>query len=105
MKTTRIVFAAVLSLLVLGGTWIVRAQDKDSFILHPVKFDGLGAQGTPQIPTGWKLVSAGSGRAPNETNLWFQDAAGSVYMVQGFKDPNSREFLVYHYVNQIEGEK
>lgn len=97
----KVALACFLSLTVLGLSW---AEGDDAFLLHPVKFDG-DRSGTPQIPTGWKLVSAEQGRASNETNLWFQDAAGSVYMVQGFKDPNSREFLVYHYVNQIGGKK
>lgn len=99
----RVILAVALSLAVLGVAW--GQSVGDLFLLHPVKFDGLGSQTTPLIPTGWRLITAAQGRAPNETNLWFQDAAGSVYMVQGFKDPNSREFLVYHYVNQIESEK
>jgi len=108
----RVWLAAGLSLAVLGVAWaqdlpivqrgVTVQESADQLLLHPVKFDGSGE---PRIPKGWKLVSTSQGRAPNETNLWFQDASGSVFMVQGFKDPNSREFLVYHYVNEIEAEK
>jgi len=108
MKITRFIIACILSVAVLGGTWLARAQEVgDAFLLYPVKFDGSPGKGqpTPRVPSGWRLVSTSGGRAPNETNLWFQDASGSVFMVQGFKDPNSREFLVYHYVNEIEAEK
>jgi hypothetical protein len=44
--------------------------------------DAQGPANFSSIPKTWKLISVSTGEK-NSNNLWFQDADGSVYLVQG----------------------
>lgn len=36
------------------------------------------------IPKKWKLVNVSAGEGANESNLWFQDTDGTVYLLHGY---------------------
>ena len=50
--------------------------------------DARGASTPPSIPKSWKLIAVSSGDKSNSSNLWFQDADGSVYLLQGLISQN-----------------
>ena len=58
-----------------------------------------GTVNPPSIPKSWKLVSVSSGEKSNSNNLWFQDADGSVYLLQGFTSQN--KFFIHEHVYKI----
>ncbi|MGZ3499660.1 MAG: hypothetical protein ACXVAK_19225, partial [Vulcanimicrobiaceae bacterium] len=39
---------------------------------------------TPVIPKSWRFVGVSNGERANSNNLWFQDAQGRIYLIQGF---------------------
>jgi hypothetical protein len=61
--------------------------------------DAHGTSTPPSIPKSWKLISVSNGEKPNATNLWFQDADSSVYLIQGFMSPNG--FNIHELVYKI----
>jgi hypothetical protein len=61
--------------------------------------DAQGTGNLPSIPKSWKLISVSSGEKPNSNNLWFQDAEGSVYLLQGFTSQN--RFIIQEHVYKI----
>jgi len=65
-----------------------------------IKFkDASGTSNPPSIPKSWKLISVSSGEKSNSNNLWFQDADGSVYLLQGFTSQN--KFIIHEHVYKI----
>jgi hypothetical protein len=50
--------------------------------------DAKGTSTTLPIPKSWKLISVSAGEKSNSSNLWFQDADGSIYLLQGFMSQN-----------------
>jgi len=68
--------------------------------IEGIKFkDAQGAGNPPSIPKSWKLISVSSGEKSNSNNLWFQDADGSVYLLQGFTSQN--RFIIHEHVYKI----
>jgi hypothetical protein len=61
--------------------------------------DAKGITNPPSIPKSWKLISVSSGEKSNSNNLWFQDADGSVYLLQGFTSGN--KFFIHENVYKI----
>jgi hypothetical protein len=61
--------------------------------------DAHGTSTSTSIPKSWKLISVSNGEKPNSTNLWFQDADGSVYLLQGYTSQNS--FIIHEHVYKI----
>jgi len=61
--------------------------------------DAHGTNNPPSIPKSWKLISVSSGEKSNANNLWFQDADGSVYLIQGFTSQN--RFVIHEHVYKI----
>ena len=55
--------------------------------------ESLGVVISPPIAKSWRLVSVTNGAEPNSHNLWFQDADGSVYLMQGVMSQNKLTFL------------
>lgn len=55
--------------------------------IEDIRFDeSMGTKKpTPRIPKSWKFVSATKGFKENSNNLYFQDAAGNVYLVVVFE--------------------
>lgn len=53
----------------------------------------------PSIPKSWKLISVSNGEKSNSNNLWFQDAEGSVYLLQGHA--SGSKFFVHDVVYKI----
>src|SRR5690348_1585982 len=89
MKFTRIVCAFALSLAVLGLAW---AQAPKFQVTRNVTFDKDGGGAGDKevvIPKDWKLVSAQQGSQPHDTNLFFQDAEGSVFLLSCYTDGNA----------------
>jgi hypothetical protein len=68
--------------------------------IEGIKFkDAQGAVNPPSIPKSWKLISVSTGEKANSNNLWFQDADGSVYLIQGFTSQN--RFIIHEHVYKI----
>ena len=68
--------------------------------IEGIKFqDAHGTNNPPSIPKSWKLISVSSGEKSNSNNLWFQDADGSVYLLQGFTSQN--KFFIHEHVYKI----
>jgi hypothetical protein len=68
--------------------------------IDAIKFqDAHGTSNPPSIPKSWKLISVSSGEKSNSNNLWFQDADGSVYLLQGFTAQN--KFFIHEHVYKI----
>jgi hypothetical protein len=68
--------------------------------IEGIKFhDAHGTSNPPSIPKSWKLISVSSGEKSNSNNLWFQDADGSVYLLQGFTSQN--KFFIHEHVYKI----
>ena len=68
--------------------------------IEGIKFkDASGTNNPPSIPKSWKLISVSSGEKSNSNNLWFQDADGSVYLLQGFTSQN--KFIIHEHVYKI----
>jgi len=61
--------------------------------------DAHGTSNPPSIPKSWKLISVSNGEKSNSNNLWFQDADGSVYLLQGFTLQN--KFIIHEQVYKI----
>jgi hypothetical protein len=61
--------------------------------------DAHGTVNPPSIPKTWKLISVSNGEKANSNNLWFQDADGSVYLLQGFTSQN--KFFIHEHVYKI----
>ena len=68
--------------------------------IEGIKFqDAHGTSNPPSIPKTWKLISVSSGEKSNSNNLWFQDADGSVYLLQGFTSQD--KFFIHEHVYKI----
>lgn len=68
--------------------------------IEGIKFqDAHGTVNPPSIPKSWKLISVSGGEKSNANNLWFQDADGSVYLLQGFTSRN--KFFIHEHVYKI----
>jgi hypothetical protein len=68
--------------------------------IEGIKFqDAHGTINPPSIPKSWKLISVSNGEKSNSNNLWFQDADGSVYLLQGFASQN--KFIIHEHVYKI----
>jgi hypothetical protein len=68
--------------------------------IEGIKFkDAHGTVNPPSIPKSWKLISVSSGEKSNSSNLWFQDADGSVYLLQVFTVQN--KFVIHDLVYKI----
>ena len=68
--------------------------------IEPIKFqEAHGTINPPSIPKSWKLIGVSSGEKSNSNNLWFQDADGSVYLVQGSVLQN--RFIIHEQVYKI----
>ena len=68
--------------------------------IQGIKFqDAHGTNNPPSIPKTWKLISVSTGEKSNSNNLWFQDADGSVYLLQGFTSVN--KFIIHEHVYKI----
>jgi hypothetical protein len=61
--------------------------------------DAQGANNSPSIPKSWKLISVSGGEKSNSSNLWFQDADGSVYLLKGFTSQN--KFFIHENAYKI----
>jgi hypothetical protein len=61
--------------------------------------DAHGTSNPPSILKSWKLISVSNGEKSNSSNLWFQDADGSVYLLQGYTSQNS--FIIHEHVYKI----
>lgn len=61
--------------------------------------DIIGAEALPSIPRTWKLISVSPGEMSNSSNLWFQDADGAIYMLQGFTSQN--KFVIHERIYKI----
>src|SRR5208337_3220349 len=64
----------------------------NGFVISDINADNSAVRpGSPQrpavtIPKDWKLISVSNGGKPNCNTLWFQDAKGDVYMINGFTE-------------------
>ena len=68
--------------------------------IEGIKFQAAhGTSNPPSIPKTWKLISVSNGEKSNSNNLWFQDADGSVYLLQGFTSEN--KFFIHEHVYKI----
>jgi len=67
--------------------------------IEGIKFQDAGTSNPPSIPKSWKLISVSSGEKSNSNNLWFQDADGSVYLIQGFTSQN--KFIIHEHIYKI----
>jgi hypothetical protein len=68
--------------------------------VEAMKFrDAQGTSTPPSIPKSWKLISVSNGEKSNSNNLWFQDADGSVYLLQGFTTKN--KYFIHENVYKI----
>ena len=47
---------------------------------------------TPAVPKAWRFVGVSNGQKSNSNNLWFQDATGNIFLIQGFS--TSDEFVL-----------
>src|SRR5690349_1328721 len=56
------------------------------FSIDEIRFDESvgGKRVAPAIPKDWKFIAVSNGEKMNCNNLWFQDGAGNIYMLQGF---------------------
>ena len=73
---------------------------EESAIIDGIKFQDAFGTNTPlSIPKSWKLITVSSGEKSNINNLWFQDADGSVYLLQGSISQN--KFIVHELVYKI----
>jgi len=61
--------------------------------------DAHGTSSPTSIPKTWKLITVSNGEKSNANNLWFQDADGSVYLLQGFTSQN--KFILHDLVYKI----
>jgi hypothetical protein len=61
--------------------------------------DAHGTVNPPSIPKSWKLICVSTGEKSNSNNLWFQDADGSVYLLQGIMSQN--RFIIHENVYKI----
>ncbi len=59
----------------------------------------LGANAPPGIPKSWRLVSVSAGEIANSSNLWFQDADGSVYLLPAITASN--RLMIHNHVYKI----
>ena len=66
-----------------------------------IRFDeSLGTKKTaPVIPKSWRFVGVSNGQKVNSNHLWFQDAAGNIYLVKGFADSDS--FTLYEQIQVL----
>jgi hypothetical protein len=81
------ILGAVARLLPESASAQVPAQAKlQGFTISEIRFDESTGEkrATPVVPKDWKFVTVSNGEKANSNNLWFQDAAGNIYMVQGF---------------------
>jgi len=68
--------------------------------LEAIKFRDAKGTSTPlSIPKSWKLISVSTGEKSNSSNLWFQDADGSIYLLQGFTLHN--KFILHENMYKI----
>ncbi len=62
---------------------------EDSTVIEGTRIQDAHGTGSPlSIPKSWKLIAVSIGEKSNANNLWFQDADGSVYLLQGFISQN-----------------
>jgi len=68
--------------------------------VEAIKFHDAQGTNTPaSIPKSWKLISVSTGEKSNSNNLWFQDADGSIYLLQGFTSQN--KFFIHENLYKI----
>jgi len=68
--------------------------------VEAIKFRDAKGTSTPlAIPKSWKLISVSTGEKSSSSNLWFQDADGSIYLLQGFTSQN--KFLINENIFKI----
>jgi hypothetical protein len=74
------------------------------FTINEIRFDESmgGKKPLPQIPKSWHFVGVSNGEKENNNNLWFQDAAGNIYMLQGFTD--GRNFIMGEGICELHSE-
>ncbi len=59
----------------------------------------ISAGDHPAIPKAWRLITVSPGEKSNSSNLWFQDADGAIFLLQGFTSQN--KFLIHEHVYKI----
>lgn len=71
------------------------------FSVNEIRFDeSMGdKKPIPIIPKGWRFVGVSNGEKSNSNNLWFQDQAGNIYLVQGFT--SGSEFILLSPIGKI----
>jgi len=68
--------------------------------VEAIKFRDAKVTSAPlSIPKSWKLISVSTGEKSNSNNLWFQDADGSVYLLQGLTSQN--KFIIHENIFKI----
>jgi hypothetical protein len=90
-----VMFAAGVASFFLSPSFGQTEQQGASFnpeFAREIHFDGQKDRPAPTIPKSWKFIGVSSGEKPNSNNLWFQDSAGSIYMIRGFT--SSGEFVL-----------
>ncbi len=66
--------------------------------LEKIKLEDVNGSSKPlSIPKTWKLVSVSENSKTNYCNLWFQDANGSVYLLQEYTSRNQINIRPYVY--------
>lgn len=101
----KIFIVSVLVILMMTGFIVenARAEDpeKGGFKLYEIRFDESTGdkKPTPAIPKSWRFVGVSNGRSANSNNLWFQDQAGNIYLVQGFL--NYSQFILDEPIGKI----
>lgn len=89
-----VIIALVLFASAAGGVSVPPPQtpklpEEKMVAIDGVKLhDIIGESDYPAIPATWKLVSVSQGEKSNSSNLWFQDADGAIYLLQGFTSHN-----------------
>jgi hypothetical protein len=101
LATIVIVTVSILPLRLLAQ----QAAQNSGFTIRQVSFDiSMGdAKPVPQIPKEWRFVGVCNGEKVNSNNLWFQDADGNIYIVQGFM--SYRKFTLQEGIEKIEAAK
>ena len=68
--------------------------------VEAIKFRDAKGTSTPlSIPKSWKLISVSNGEKANFNNLWFQDADGSIYLLQGFT--SQHKFVIHENIFKL----
>jgi hypothetical protein len=98
---------AITILFIASAAWAVSVpqhvppQVREEFTtVEAIKFrEAQGTSSPPSIPKSWRLISVSTGEKTNSNNLWFQDADGAIYLLQGFTSQN--KFFIHENVYKI----